>query len=178
MSKTEKIILIDADVVSHFIEAGEILYLPKIFPYKIHILNKVLKELERWKERKEAVDNLINMRLLFKMDFPENENEVLKEYLWIKNKMFKGDGESACLAVAKHHKNILASNNLRDVKRYCEMHKIIYLTTMHFLCYALKKGIFDEERCDNFIRTLQQKGAKIPVRKMNEYQCPTEWIFD
>lgn len=59
MSKTEKVILIDADVVSHFIEAGEILYLPKIFPYKIHILNKVLKELERWKEKKLSITLLI-----------------------------------------------------------------------------------------------------------------------
>ena len=178
MSKIEKIILIDADVVSHFIEAGEILYLPKIFPFKIYILDKVLKELERWKERKSAVDNLINMKLLFKMDFPENEKEILKEYLWIKNKMFKGDGESACLAVAKHHKNILASNNLRDIKNYCERHKIVYLTTMHFLCYALKNGVFDEQRCDDFIGNLRAKDRKIPVNKMQEYQCPSEWKSD
>ena len=177
MNKVEKIILIDADVISHFIEAGEILFLPKIFPFKIFVLDKVLKELERWKDRKVAVDNLINMKLIATMPFPENEKEILKEYLYIKDKLFKGDGESACLAVARYQKNILASNNLRDIKQYCQMHEIFYLTTMHFLCYALQKGIFDEKRCDDFICILRKKKSKIPVTKLSDYQCPAEWIF-
>jgi predicted nucleic acid-binding protein len=177
MSSSEKIILIDADVVSHFITAGEILYLPKIFPYKIYILDKVMKELERFPKRKVDVDNLINLKLLFPMDFPEKEHEVVKEYLWIRKMMFYGDGESACLAVAKHHKNILASNNLRDIKPYCERHGIVYLTTMHFLCYAMQNGIFDEERCDKFIHTVKTETGKLPFWKMAEYTCPTEWKF-
>lgn len=178
MSSSEKIILIDADVVSHFIIAGEILYLPKIFPYKIYILDKVIKELERFPKRKIEVDNLINLKLLLPMDFPENDTEILKEYLWIKKMMFYGDGESACLAVVKHRKNILASNNLKDIKVYCERHDITYLTTMHFLCYAMQKGIFDEERCDRFIHTVKTANAKLPVWKMAEYACPDEWIFE
>lgn len=178
MSSSEKIILIDADVVSHFIIAGEILYLPKIFPYKIYVLDKVMKELERFPKRKVEVDNLINMNLLFPMDFPEKEHEILKEYLWIRKSRFYGEGESACLAVAKHHKNIVASNNLRDVKEYCKMHGIVYLTTMHFLCYALQKGIFDKERCDRFIHTVKTEKGKLPVWKMADYGCPNEWKFE
>lgn len=178
MSKTEKIILIDADVVSHFVEAGEILFLPNIFPFKIYVLDKVMQELERWKSRKAAVDNLINLKLLHPLPFPQNEPEIVREYLWIKDKMFKGDGESACLAMARSSKNILASNNLRDVKAYCDRHKIVYLTTMHFLCYARQQGIFDESRCDKFIQTVRAKGGKIPDTKMCAYPCPTEWIFD
>ncbi len=43
-----KLILLDADVVSHFIYAGEILLLPRIFhPLPIRILDKVYEELEQ-----------------------------------------------------------------------------------------------------------------------------------
>ncbi|MEA5260653.1 hypothetical protein VB264_22840 [Arcicella aquatica] len=169
--------MIDADVVSHFIQAGEILHLPKIFPLKIFILDKVMKELERFPNRKKEVDNLINLRLLHPMDFPEKDHIILKEYLWIKKQMFYGDGESACLAVAKHSKNIIASNNLRDIKSYCERHDMVYLTTMHFLCYALQNGNFDEERCNNFITTVKANKGRLPVNKMSDYQCPTEWVL-
>ncbi len=177
MSSGEKIILIDADVVSHFIQAGEILYLPKIFPFKIYILDKVMKELERFPNRKQEVDNLINLKLLNPMDFPEKEHEIVKEYLWIKKVMFYGDGESACLAVAKISRNIIASNNLRDIKTYCERHNIVYLTTMHFLCYALQHHIFDEARCDSFIKTVKANGGRLPVGKMTDYECLKEWRF-
>ncbi len=175
MSSGEKIILIDADVVSHFIQAGEILYLPKIFPLKIYILDKVMKELERFPDRKREVDNLINLKLLTLMDFPEKEHDIVKEYFWIKKAMFYGDGESACLAVAKISRNIIASNNLRDIKAYCERHSIMYLTTMHFLCYALQHNIFDEARCDRFITTVKANGGRLPVAKMTDYECLKEW---
>jgi predicted nucleic acid-binding protein len=178
VSKAEKIILIDADVVSHFIEEGEILYLPKIFPFKIYILDKVMRELERFPKRKHEVENLINLKLLFQIPFPANQHEIVKEYYYIKEKLFKGDGESACLAMARHNKNILASNNLRDIKSYCEMHKIVYLTTMHFLCFALQKGIFDESRCDAFISVIKNKNGRLPVTKMSDFYCPDKWIFE
>jgi hypothetical protein len=62
MENRSRIILIDADVVSHFITAGAILYLPVIFPNKIKVLDKVYAELERFPKRKKetmtSVDSL------------------------------------------------------------------------------------------------------------------------
>jgi hypothetical protein len=84
---------------------------------------------------------------------------------------FKGDGESACLAVARYNKNILASSNLKDIKNYCAMHKIDYLTTMDFLCAALNTGIFNEARCDAFLQKVIAEGGKLPVKKMKDYVC-------
>jgi len=63
MKKTEVIILIDTDVISHFIYAGEIIFLPHIFNNTIYILDKVYAELERFPNRKREVDNIINMNL-------------------------------------------------------------------------------------------------------------------
>lgn len=50
-----KDILIDADVVSHFITGGQILILHKIFPNKILILDKVYDELLKFNSKKSEV---------------------------------------------------------------------------------------------------------------------------
>ena len=125
MAKSERIILIDADVVSHFITGGAIMHLPSIFPNKIKVLDKVYAELERFPGKKKQVDNLINFKLIDLMTFPEENFEIKKEYLHIKKIMFKGDGEAACLAVVKHSKDILASSNLKDIASYCKMYSIL-----------------------------------------------------
>ena len=166
-----KIILLDADVVFHFIYAGEILLLPKIFhPLPVKVLDKVYEELEQWRDKKTQVDNLVNMKLLEIMPFPDDP-AIVREFLHIQKLMFRGKGESACMAVVRHTKDILASSNLKDIKRYCDMHKIVYLTTMDFLCHALATGLFDEARCDIFIKAVLARGNKMPVKLMREYAC-------
>ena len=169
--KSTKIILIDADVVSHFIQGGEIYSLGSIFPNKIKILDKVYAELERFPNKKTEIDNLLIQRILELEKFPDDNHEIRKEYLWIKNKLFKGEGESACLAVARYNHNIIASSNLKDIKKYCELHKMEYITTMNFLCEALKNKLFDSARCDRFISKVISKGGKLPVKSMAEYNC-------
>ena len=166
-----KIIIIDTDVVSHFIAADEILSLTKVFPQPIKMLDKVFEELARYPKKQQLVQNLINWKYLEVIPFPTDEVVIYREYLYIKNKLFKGDGESACMAIARFQKNILASSNLKDIGQYCKMHNVDYLTTMDFLCYALKTGFFDEIRCDNFITAVLNQGSKLPVKSMKEYTC-------
>ena len=169
--KNNKIILIDADVVSHFIKAGEIYAIGNIFPYEIKVLDKVYNELEKHRGKRIQMDNLINQNILKIENFPENNQEIKKEYFYIKNKLFRGDGESACLAVVRYTKNIIASSNIKDIKRYCELHDIDYLTTMDFLCEAFKTGYFDLTRCNNFITRVIAKGGKMPVTRMEDFNC-------
>lgn len=171
MGRSEKIILIDADVVSHFITGGEIIKLPSIFPHKIKILDKVYAELSRFSKRKTEVDNLIRFKLFEIMPFLEDNEAIKKEYLHIKKLMFKGDGESACLAVARNTKDIVASSNLRDIASYCKMHSIEHLTTMDFLCEAKRKRILSQAECDAFITKVKAAGSKLPVHKMADYRC-------
>jgi hypothetical protein len=166
-----RIILIDADVVSHFITAGEIISLPRIFPHPIKLLDKVYAELSRWPGRKQEVDNLLNFRLIEIMAFPEDKPDIVREFFWIRKMLDKGIGESACMAVARHTKDILASSNLKDIRHYCEMHKIQYLSTMDFLCHALTTGLFDETRCNAFIQAVLAAKSKLPVQRMSAYSC-------
>ncbi len=167
-----KDILIDADVVSHFISGGQILILNKIFPNRILILDNVYNELKRLTSRAREVDNLIHFKILHKIPFPTSNAEMFKEYLHIKKVMFKGDGESACLAYVRYYDDIIGSSNLSDVKRYCDFHTIELLTTMDFLCKAKRKGLLTDQQCDDFIGNVLKAGSKLPVNKMSKYKCP------
>lgn len=169
--KKGKIILIDADVVSHFIKAGEIYSLNTIFDYEIRVLDKVYNELKDNLTWKTQIDNLVNQGTLKIEPFPESNNEIKKEYFHIKKVMLKGEGESACLAYVRHTNDIIASSNLKDTKHYCSLHKIEYLTTMDFLCYALKTEVFTIDRCNKFIEEVIKKRGKLPVAKMEDYNC-------
>ncbi len=176
MANSKRDILVDADVVSHFVTGGKSVLLKKIFPYNtIYILDKVHKELQQWPSPVllTEVSLLLSKKIIKLIDFPEDNMEILKEYAWIKSMLFKGEGESACLAVARFSDKIVASSNLKDIKTYCEKHHIDYLTTMDFLCEALRKGVFTEVECDAFIQAVKSAGSKLPVNNMKEYSCRT-----
>src|SRR5690242_13796261 len=107
MANSERDILIDADVVSHFVTAGKSLFLKKIFPNNtIYILDKVHAELQQWPSRAllTEVSILISKKIIKLINFPDENPEIVKEYAWIKTMLFKGEGESACLAVARYNK--------------------------------------------------------------------------
>jgi hypothetical protein len=74
--------------------------LSKIFPgNQILLLDKVYDELARFRKRQPVIDWLVREGVLTLMAFPEDNMEVKKEYAYIKKSLFKGDGESACMAV-------------------------------------------------------------------------------
>jgi hypothetical protein len=174
MQNNNRKILIDADVVSHFLTASEGDVIHRVFPNNpIYILDKVHAESQNWpvKSMLQEVSQLLTTKKIQLMDFPEDDEQIKKEYFWIKKMQFKGDGESASLAVARYHKNILASSNLKDIKNYCIMHKIDYLTTMDFLCEALQSKLFTEERCNQFIQKVLDNKSRLPCKTMKEYQC-------
>jgi len=81
MSKSAKIILLDADVISHFISCNEILFLHKILdPHAIAILDNVYKEVARISSRKIILDNLLkSIRAVSVMAFPIRDIEIKKE---------------------------------------------------------------------------------------------------
>jgi hypothetical protein len=168
--RNSRIILIDADVLSHFISGGQIPLLPHIFPFPIKVLDKVYAELKRMPGRKKEVDNLLAFKLVELIPFPEDNPQVKREYHYLK-KMFKGDGESACLAMVRYSLDILASSNLKDTAAYCQLHQLDYLTTMDFLCKAVENGQLGEKECDNFIWKVLDAGSKLPVKSWSEFVC-------
>ena len=165
-----KVILLDADVFIHFMKANCQHLLPQIFPhYQLSVLDVVYEELSRRDNTKSCVDELLASQSIELLEFPNANANILVEYARLQGEG-KGHGESACMAVARYRKNVIASSNLRDIKKYCQKYKIVYLTTMDFLIEALEKGILTEVECNTFIKTTKAKGSKLPVKKISDYE--------
>lgn len=146
-SSDKKIILIDCDVISHFISNNCLDDLPLILtPHQCTILNYVYNEVAFHPVRLAFVDSLIKKGNLLFMEFPNDDINIKREFARIKqSNHLIGDGERACMAVAKFNKNIIASSNFRDVAPYCKRNKIYYLGTLDILSVAVSKGIYDEK---------------------------------
>src|SRR5690554_2839330 len=114
-------ILLDSDVVRHFISGGRILHLSSIFPGRFVMLDKVKDELCRSKSLRQPVTNFLMMSRIELLSFP-SKREIIVEYAKL-SKTF-GVGESACMAVARFENKFIASSNLLDIKSYCEIHGI------------------------------------------------------
>jgi predicted nucleic acid-binding protein len=152
-------ILLDADVIIHFIKAGKQLLLPKIYPERFVILEKVYSEITAIPSKKVAVDNFIFYSKIPVISTPENR-DIIKEYALLK-KGGIGAGEAICMAVARYTKEYIASSNLKDIRVYCELHSIVYLTTMDVLLEAYRLGIMTEVECDTFIKEVKSKESKL-----------------
>lgn len=166
VTKIEKLILLDADVISHFISGGHFALLPSIFKNRKVLLDVVATELRASRKFKTYIDNVINTGFIREINF-QAKRQVMMEYA----KLIKtfGKGESACMAYCKFNKDILASSNLKDITSYCDENEITYLTTMDFLAEALKEKQLTEHECNDFIRNVKAVGSKLPVNTIAEY---------
>jgi predicted nucleic acid-binding protein len=153
---SEPKILLDCDVIIHFIKAGKQLLLPKIYPGRFVILDKIVDELMARPSNRIPVGNFIAYTKIEVIAMPKSF-EIIKEYALLKKT--KGSGEAACMAVARHTKDYIASSNLKDIRIYCEQHDIVYLTTMDILLEAYQLGIMSEVECDTFIQEVKAKDS-------------------
>ncbi len=155
-------IVLDADVIIHFIKAGQLYLLLDIFPeYEYLILDVVYEEITQRSSIKTQIDNLLNYfpkrisNIIFK---PEGNSRL--EYALLRNKF--GKGESACMVYCRDNNDVLGSSNLKDIKDYCNLHKITYLTTLDFLYYAYIRKKITKKECDSIIHDILSKGSKLP----------------
>ncbi len=164
--KNEPNILLDSDVVRHFLNGNRIHQLSAIFPNRFVMLDKVKNELCRSKGLVTPVTNFLSMFKIPVITFPA-KGEIIKEYAILMKKF--GEGESACMAVARFENEFIASSNLKDIKAYCNQHGIVYYTTMDLLVEAMNKKIMTEAECDQFINDVKTKGSRLPCNTMKEY---------
>jgi heterodisulfide reductase subunit A-like polyferredoxin len=164
-------ILLDADVIRNFISGGAINKLAKIFPNRLCILDIVKNELLRSKSLVQPVNDFITNSKIEEIIFPDDNYEILFEYSKLQSEKYGrlGDGESACLAVARFEKKYIASSNLKDIILYCKEHKIKNYPTFEILHEAKIKGIMTEKEIDTFINTAKSKGRKLPYDSYKEF---------
>lgn len=157
--KIEPLILLDSDVLRHFLSGEQLFLLPKIFPRRLVILDKVKNEICRSTSLKGPIENFLKATNIPIEDFPK-DSTIIKEYARLKREF--GEGESACMAVARFHKKYIASSNLSDIKKYCTDNAITYYTTLDLVHEAYKKKLLSLGDCDYFIYLLKINKHKIP----------------
>lgn len=170
MSNKAKIV-VDADVVIHFIKGESLHILPHIFPnYKLVIIEELLnKELRNIQSTRTYLDNFFNYfpHLILKVKWNPNY-EMLKELARLTSKF--GYGESISLVYCKFNHDVIASSNIKDITDYCEENDIQYITTMDFLWQAKVSGLMSEEDCNKFIKNVKDKKSALPVDSIDEYK--------
>ena len=162
-------ILLDCDVIIHFIKAGKQLLLPKIYPNQMVILDKVKSELDKRKSNIVSINNFIAYAKIDIIKMPSNI-AIIKEYSILKKS--KGEGEAACMAVARFSKDYIASSNLSDIATYCAEHDIKYLTTMDILLEANTLNLMSGQECIDFIKEVKSKDSKLikGVESIEDYK--------
>lgn len=170
-----KVILIDADVISHFIVTGNIMRLHTILsPHSLFVVDNVYKEATNpclGSSRKETIDKWIIDAHIYRIPFPEKSDNVRREFYRLKKDCpLLDEGERACVAMARFGKETIASSNFRDIKPYCETNGIEYIGCMDILYIANQRGIMSESECDQFIaRSKLINNARLPSNSIKEY---------
>ena len=167
--KKTKIVL-DADVIIHFMEADCFSLLPDIFPeYEYLILDVVYDEVSKNSKTKDFIDNYLRFFPKLKKEAFVPIGESMKEYFLLHSTF--GKGESACMIYCRDNKDVLGSSNLRDIKEYCSENNITYLTTLDFLYYAYCRKKMTELECAEFIQAVNKAGSKLPIINITQYAC-------
>lgn len=160
-------ILLDCDVVRHFMKGEQASILGQLFPNRLVFLDVVLQELMRSHQLQTFTERLIKLLNIQIIKIEIDSLDVYREFAQLKKQF--GDGESACMAYAKYNADIIASSNLRDIKKYCNQNKIAYLTTIDILNIAYCRNIMNAVEIDVFIKKVISSGSKLPVHNFDEF---------
>lgn len=170
MERQKTKIVLDADVIIHFMKAGSFPLLPEIFPeYDFLILDVVYQEVAKQSKTKNYLDKYLALFPKMRQERFVPRGEAMKEFFSLQQNL--GRGESACMVYCKYNQDVLGSSNLRDIKGYCAQNGIAYLTTIDFLYYAYCKGKMTEQECREFIETVRSKGSVLPDIDITKYIC-------
>lgn len=161
-------VLLDSDVVRHFIKGERIQLLYDVFGPRLIFLDVVRDELFRSSHIVKRVENFISFNSIRVIPLPTDDMRVMKEFTQLTRRF--GYGESACMAYARFNDNIIASSNLKDIVDYCERNAIVYVTTMDILIQCLERRLLAEEEADEFISLVKSRGSILPFNTIKAYK--------
>lgn len=170
-----RIILVDSDVISHFIAVGMIDRLDEILaPNLLFLVDDVYHEVIRHpldSNREEKVDSWITSKHITRIPFPFSNEKIRTEFYRIKKAYPMLDsGERACMAMARFARETIASSNFKDIKQYAEDYGIDYIGCIDILYIAWKRGLLTLEQCNQFIAdAVLINHARFPVQKLEDY---------
>jgi len=175
MGKAKTQIVLDTNVIIHFIKGGCIGILHKIYSsYDLVILGSVMEEeLPPHMSHRKVLDKCMALIKggIRVVDWTPSEEYEIADFAELEKKF--GTGESLCLVYCKYNHNVIASSNVRHIYSFCEKNDIQYVTTTDLLYHAYQIGKMTIEQCDEFILAVNNNGSNLGINKMSDYKPRT-----
>ncbi len=169
MSK-DVLILLDADVIIHFLHAEKFTLLNELYPNRLRTLDIVVTELNANRTIGPFVPNLFRFGGLEEIQFPTATNQAMfAEFLSLKSTI-DGKGERACLSYCRHNNHIIASSNTKDIVPYCTTNSIAYLTTLDLFCIAIHREHLTRSEVNALLQTIKSRGSRLKCFDIEEYE--------
>ncbi len=161
-------ILLDTDFVSSFACVDRLDIIEGSYSRRMIVLEEVAEELKRVRYLDDRVCFSIMHGHIRRVQMMAGSAEAL-EYARLCESYRYGSGEAACMAYAHCCGGIVASNNLRDVRRYCNERKIQLLTTADVLVHVYDEERLDLAQIDSIWRRMVEKRNRLPAAAFAEY---------
>lgn len=165
----------DTDCFSSFLWVRQENLILQLYPGRIIVPQEVFTELSNPSIphiKGKLIDLLANGSISIMKIMTNTEEYSLYYELAIvpkKGRKVIGKGEAAALALAKVHKGIIASNNLKDISQYVSFYKLEHITTCDILAQALDNGLIDEDSGNQIWSNMLQKRRLLPARTFTDY---------
>ncbi len=175
-SLTNEILFFDNDCISAFLWVDESSIITQLYGCNVAIPTQVYKELSagrgQAKVLKYRIDIMLEKKEAFLVDMETNspEFELYQELSSVDSGgNYIGRGEAACIALAKERNGILASNNLKDVKKYIDKYNLKHTTTADILVDAYNRKILSYDQIEEIWSDMILKRRKLGATSFKEY---------
>ncbi len=166
-----KVVICDTDFLSTFLCVDRFDIILKTISGTILIPQIVYDELKRIESSSnrplkwilEKMDSAIKKKQVQVVDFEIGSPEFAEFKKLTSPPMPIGKGEAMAIAFAKSNNGILASNNLKDIKRFVTAGDILNITSDDLLClfYNKYKGETTPEEIESIRETMRLFGRRI-----------------
>ena len=170
---TEPPIILDSDFLSSFAWVNRLDILEGLYSKRMIVLEEVLVELRRVPHLASKVELSIKKGHIRSEAMLADSPEALQLAKFLDLGRY-GTGEASCMAYLTQHDGILGSNNLSDVKAFCNKNKKRLLTTAKVLHQAYKIGQINLGEADEIWAGMLSKKQKLPASSFTEYLSAIE----
>lgn len=163
----------DTDCISAFLWVRDESILAQLYSGRIILPQQVYDEIKAVPHLLNRVDTMKNAGQLSVQNIMYGAEEY-SDYCGLAisppaGETIIGKGEAAAIALVKKHNGVLASNNLRDVKKYIEKYHLKHITTGDILAEALKRGIITENEGNVIWGNMLNKRRMLPTSTFSDY---------
>ena len=165
----------DTDCLSSFLMINDTDLLVELFGGKIILPKQVYKELSNPCVRDlKCKTDILKKNGDVKVEGIETNTKEWDLYYKLTNNPDKGHiiigaGEAAAIAMTKERGGILASNNLKDVKKYVEEFGLEHITAADIIYVAFQREMISEDDGNTMWMKMLLKRRKLPTTTFTEY---------